>query len=77
MNEIYLELLAKLENAGLNLKPFYFLTDSGSDAAALQTTAVRNGESYILNGSKVNLYYMCIDIFFDFFLFSDFLFEFF
>ena len=28
---------------------------SGSDAASLSTTAKRDGEYYVLNGSKVNL----------------------
>ena len=49
----------------------YCLTEpsAGSDAANLMTTAVRKGDHYILNGSKVKYslnvqgsYYLCIII---------------
>lgn len=39
---------------GMDLIASYCLTEpgSGSDAAAMKTTAVRDGDSYVLNGSK-------------------------
>ena len=37
-----------------------FFSGSGSDAASLSTTAKREGEDYVLNGSKVNLVWVTI-----------------